>query len=68
MWLYPYLTYAAIAAMVAVLIAMAVTESMQRDFYVSCITLAVAIAAFFIVERLRQPRVSSTAAASPPVK
>jgi AAT family amino acid transporter/GABA permease len=68
MWLYPYLTYAAIAAMVAVLIAMAVTERMQRDFYVSCITLAVAIAAYFIVQRLRQPRASPTAAASPPVK
>jgi AAT family amino acid transporter/GABA permease len=63
MWLFPYLSYAAIAAMAAVLIAMAFTEQLQRDFYVSCITLAVAVTAYFIVQRLRQPRVAPSAAA-----
>src|SRR5580658_4158596 len=58
MWLFPYLSYAAIAGMAAVLVAMAFTPHLQRDFYVSCVTLAVAIAAFFIVQRLRQPRVA----------
>src|SRR6202451_3233669 len=42
MWLFPYLSYAAIAAMAAVLVAMAFTPALQRDFYVSCITLVVA--------------------------
>jgi GABA permease len=62
MWLFPYLSYAAIAAMAAVLIAMAFTEHLQRDFYVSCITLVVAVAAYLIVHRLRQPRVAPSAA------
>jgi GABA permease len=55
MWLFPYLSFAAIACMGAVLIAMAFTPGLQRDFYVSCISLAVAIAAYFVAQRLRQP-------------
>src|SRR5580704_11579032 len=62
MWLFPYLSYAAIAAMAAVLIAMAFTPHLQRDFYVSCLTLAVAVGAYLIVHRLRQPRVAPSAA------
>src|SRR5271170_4969933 len=62
MWLFPYLSYAAIAGMGAVLIAMAFTPGLQRDFYVSCITLAVAVIAYLIVHRLRQPRVAPSAA------
>ena len=56
MWLFPYLSYAAIAGMAAVLIAMAFTPGQQRDFKFSCITLAVAVIACLIVRRLRQPR------------
>jgi GABA permease len=56
MWLFPYLSYAAIAAMGGVLIAMAFTPNLQRDFYFSCITLAVAGAAYLLVRRLRQPK------------
>jgi L-asparagine transporter-like permease len=63
MWLFPYLSYAAIAGMAAVLIAMAFTPGLQRDFYVSCLTLALAIAAYLVVNRLRQPRVAPSAAA-----
>jgi L-asparagine transporter-like permease len=55
MWLFPWLSYAAIAAMAAVLIAMAITPSMQQDFNASCLTLAVAVAAYWIVKRVRQP-------------
>jgi GABA permease len=58
MWLFPYLSFAAIAAMGAVLIAMAVTPGLQRDFYFSCITLVVAGFAYLVVQRLRRPRVS----------
>src|SRR6202046_175168 len=43
MWLFPYLSFAAIAAMGAVLVAMAFTAGVRRDFYVSCITLVVAV-------------------------
>ena len=62
MWLFPYLSYAAIAGMGAVLIAMAFSPRLQKDFYFSCITLAVAVIAYLVVNRLRQPRIASTAA------
>ncbi len=58
MWLFPYLSYAAITGMAAVLIAMAVTPRLQKDFYFSCITPVVAVAAYMIISRLRQPRVA----------
>jgi GABA permease len=61
MWLFPYLSFAAIAGMGAVLIAMAFTPGLQRDFYFSCITLVVAVIAYFVVHRLRQPRVAPSA-------
>jgi len=56
MWLFPYLSIAAIAAMAAVLIAMAFTPGLQRDFYFSCITLVIALIAYLTVQRLRRPR------------
>jgi GABA permease len=62
MWLFPYLSYAAIAGMAAVLIAMAFTPGLQRDFYVSCLTLAVAVGAYLIAHRLREPRVAPSTA------
>jgi GABA permease len=62
MWLFPYLSYAAIAGMAAVLIAMAFSPRLQKDFYFSCITLVVAVIAYLVINRLRQPRIASTAA------
>ena len=62
MWLFPYLSFAAIAAMGAVLVAMAFTAGLQRDFYISCITLAVAIVAYLIANRVRQPRPAASTA------
>jgi GABA permease len=56
MWLFPYLSYAVIGAMFAVLIAMGYRESMRQDLKVSCLTLVVAIIAYFIVTRVREPR------------
>ena len=58
MWLFPYLSFAAIAGMAAVLGAMAFTPGLQRDFFVSCITLVVAVLAYLIVYRLRRVKVA----------
>jgi GABA permease len=62
MWLFPYLSYAAIACMGAVLIAMAFTAGQKQDFKFSCLTLVVAVAAYLIVRRLRQPRAAASVA------
>jgi len=58
MWLFPYLSYAALAGMGAVLIAMAVTPRLQKDFYFSCITLVAAIATYMITNRRRRSRMA----------
>ena len=55
MWLFPYLSYAAIAGMSAVLIAMAFTKGLQQDLKFSCLSLAVAVLAYVLVQRLRAP-------------
>jgi L-asparagine transporter-like permease len=55
MWLFPWLSYAAIAGMIAVLVAMAFTPAMQQDFKASWITLVIAIVAYAI-KRARYPR------------
>jgi L-asparagine transporter-like permease len=59
MWLFPWLSYAAIAAMVAVLIAMAFTPGLQQDFKASCITLVVAVLASRLVGRVRRPALAT---------
>jgi GABA permease len=64
MWLFPYLSYGAIVAMGLVLLAMAFTPGMQRDFNVSLLTLGVAVGAYLIVKRVRQPQLGAQAAAS----
>jgi L-asparagine transporter-like permease len=51
MWLFPWLSYATMAAMAAVLAAMAFTPSMQQDFKMSCVTLAVAVLGFWVRRR-----------------
>jgi GABA permease len=60
MWLFPYLSYATIACMGAVLVAMAFTPGQRQDFNASCITLCVAVIAYWIVRRLRQPRIAAS--------
>jgi GABA permease len=60
MWLFPYLSYTAIACMGSVLVAMAFTPGQQQDLKFSCITLAVAVIAYWIVRRLRQPRTAAS--------
>jgi L-asparagine transporter-like permease len=56
MWWFPWLSLAAIGAMAAVLIAMAFTPAMQRDFNISCITLVVAVLAYLGLRSMRRAR------------
>jgi len=51
MWLFPWLSYAAVAAMAAVLAAMAFTPGLKRDFFTSCGTLSVAVIASLALGR-----------------
>ena len=53
MWLFPWLSLLALGGMAAVLVAMAVTPALQQDFWASCVTLAIAIAAYFVVRARR---------------
>jgi len=49
MWLFPWLSYLAIAGMLAVLIAMAVTPARAMEFWTSAGTVAVVLAAYGLV-------------------
>jgi GABA permease len=53
MWLFPYLSFATIAGMIAVLLAMAFTPSLSRDLKFTCISLAVAVGAYAVVRQVR---------------
>jgi len=64
MWLFPWADYLALAGMVAVLLAMAMTPDMQRDFKTSVLSLAVAVAAYVIVERRRKAGATRAAPAA----
>jgi GABA permease len=59
MWWYPWSSYAAIAGMVAVLLAMAVTPSHASEFWVSLTTLAVALCAYALTAYQRSRRSAS---------
>jgi GABA permease len=57
MWLFPWASYAAIAGMAAVLIAMAFTPGdMSQELWSSVLALAVAVAAFLAVDARRRTR------------
>jgi GABA permease len=66
MWLFPWASYAAIAGMLAVLVAMALTPALAKDFYFSLITLAVALIAFLFTRARRKVTAGSSQAASAP--
>ncbi len=51
MWLFPWLSYLAIAGMIAVLIAMAFTPSHQTEFWTSVVSVLVALAAYAVFRR-----------------
>jgi GABA permease len=52
-WLFPWLSYAAIGGMLAVLVAMLMTPELASQFYFSLLALAVAVLAY---HALRKPR------------
>ena len=54
MWFFPWASYATIAAMLAVLLAMALTPGLASQFYVSLATLMVVILAYQVKRRRRQ--------------
>lgn len=58
MWLFPGLSYLAIACMVAVLFAMAITPSHFAEFWSSAVSVVVALAAYGLVRRRRAARAS----------
>jgi len=51
MWLFPWLSYVAIAGMIAVLIAMAITPSHYAEFWTSVVSVLVALAAYAVLRR-----------------
>ena len=51
MWLFPYLTWAVIAVMVAVLVAMAVTPALRSQFYSSGASVLLVLGAFLLRRR-----------------
>jgi L-asparagine transporter-like permease len=53
MWLFPWLSYVAIAGMLLVLIAMALTPSHRNEFWTSVISIGVALLAFVVFRRQR---------------
>ncbi len=53
MWLFPWLSYLAIAGMAAVLFAMAVTPARAVEFWTSAVSVALVLAAYGIVRRNR---------------
>ena len=53
MWLFPWLSYLAIAGMLLVLIAMALTPSHRAEFWTSTISIAVALLAYVVLRRGR---------------
>ena len=55
MWLFPWLSYLAIAAMLAVLLAMAVTPGLGSQLWASVISVALALLAYWLL-RLRRDR------------
>jgi L-asparagine transporter-like permease len=61
MWCFPWLSYTAIAGIIAVLVAMAFTPTHQREFWASMVSIAVALLAYWVVSyRRTRTTVSST--------
>jgi len=51
MWMFPWLSYLAVAGVLAVLIAMAVTPSHRAEFWTSVISMSVALLAYLVFRR-----------------
>ena len=63
MWLFPYLTYFAIAAMVAVIASMALVKDVRSQLIPSFISLAVVLAAYWFKTRAERQPAAVTAGA-----
>jgi GABA permease len=59
MWLFPWLSYLAIAAMLLVLIAMALTPSHRAEFWTSAISIGVVLTAYHLFRRPAAARLPS---------
>ena len=66
MWLFPWLSYLAMAGMLLVLIAMALTPSHRAEFWTSTISVAVALLAYVFFRRGRtsMPRLGQSTIAA----
>ncbi len=53
MWLFPYLTYVTIAAMVVILIAMALIDSMRSQFFLTMLITVLVVGSYFVSKRKR---------------
>ena len=62
MWLFPWTSYAAIAGMVAVLVAMAFTPEHVRDLQWSLISLAVTVVAYLLIRARRASSAKTSSA------
>jgi L-asparagine transporter-like permease len=60
MWLFPWLSYLAIAGVLAVLMAMALTPSHRAEFWTSVISMTVALLAFVLFRSQAAPAVASS--------
>jgi AAT family amino acid transporter/GABA permease len=54
MWLFPWLSYAVVAVIAGVLVAMAFQESLRTQFLASLVSLGVVSAAYVVLKRRRQ--------------
>ncbi len=65
MWGFPWLSWVAIGAMGAILVAMALSPSLQNDLYFSVLALVVTVGAYFVVRARRsRARTAAPSAAS----
>jgi GABA permease len=62
MWLFPWLSYLAIAGMLLVLIAMALTPAHRAEFWTSAVSITMALLAFGLSKRFRRQRASAAGA------
>jgi L-asparagine transporter-like permease len=64
MWLFPWASYAAIVGMVAILVAMGMTEGQRKDLYFSLVALVCACVAYLVVRSRRARRSGEIPAAA----
>ncbi len=64
MWAFPWLSYATIAGLIAVLVAMALTPDMASQLYASLVALALAVAAYLLLRRRRRTLAETRRAAT----